>query len=113
MGDAGYREFNWSPSGQWAMYGFLAYRVRDSSRLDLTLPAPRPEFTLGAAGWTLQTRLDAAALPIAAAGHIELGVAAVLEAAGGNLSYWALRHTAARPDFHSRECFVLRLSDLA
>lgn len=113
VGDVAYQEFNWSPSGQWAMYGLSDYRARDSSRLDLTLPAPRVEFASDAAGWTLYARLDAAALPGAAAEQIEIGVAAVLEAADGRLSYWALRHAATRPDFHIRESFVLRLSDLA
>jgi len=112
-GDAAYREFNFSPSGQWASYCFSAYRIRDASRQDHSLPAPRIEFASSAAGWTLQARLAAAALPKAAAGQIELGIAAVLEAADGSLSYWALRHAAARPDFHIRESFVLRLSDLA
>lgn len=113
VGDAAYREFNCSPSGQWAMYGFSDYRVRDSSRLKATMPAPVIRFASAAAGWTLQARLDAAALPGVAGEQIELGVAVVLEAADGNLSYWALRHAAARPDFHRRESFVLRLSDLA
>jgi hypothetical protein len=109
-GDAAYREYNWSPSGQWATYRFSAYRERDASGPDPALPAPGIEFTSSAEGWTLAVRLDAAALPKAAAGQIELGVAAVLEAADGNLSYWALRHAAARPDFHRRETFVLRLN---
>ena len=113
VGDAAYREFNWSPSGQWAMYGFSDYRVRDSIGLNVAAPAPGIRFASGAAGWTLQARLDAAALPGVAGESIELGVAVVLEAADGNLSYWAPRHAAARPDFHRRESFVLRLSDLA
>jgi len=113
VGDAAYREFNWSPSGQWAMYGFSDYRVRDSSMPKLAVAAPGIRFAPGAAGWTLQVRLDAAALPDAAREQIELGVAVVLEAADGTLSYWALRHAAARPDFHRRESFALRLSDLA
>jgi hypothetical protein len=112
-GDAAYREFNCSPSGQWAGYCFSAYRVRDKSMPNCVMSAPRMEFAAGAAGWTLQARLDAAALPDLAADRIELGVAAVLEAADGGLSYWALRHASARPDFHQRETFVLRLSDLA
>jgi hypothetical protein len=112
-GEAAYREFNWSPSGQWSAYGFSGYRERDASRPEPAPPAPWMEFTYGAGGWTLQARLDVAALPEAAAAQIEFGVAAVLEAADGNLSYWALRHAAARPDFHRRETFVLRLSDLA
>ena len=113
VGDAAYREFNCSPSGQWAIYGFSDYRARDSSRLNVALPAPGIRFASGAAGWTLQARLDAAALPAVPSAQIELGVAVVLEAAEGNLSYWALRHAAMQPDFHRRESFVLRLSDLA
>jgi len=109
-GDAAYREYNFSPSGQWAMYGFSAYRERDASVLN---PAPRIRFALNAQGWTLQARLAAPALPEAAAGQIELGLAAVLEAADGTLSYWALRHASAQPDFHRRETFVLRLGALA
>jgi hypothetical protein len=111
-GAAAYREFNWSPSGQWAMYDFSAYRERAASRLDPTLSAAGIEFAQAAGGWTLGARLAAAALPEASGGPIELGVAAVLEAADGTLSYWALRHAAERPDFHRRETFVLRLSEL-
>lgn len=107
-GDAAYREYNCSPSGQWAMYGFSAYRVRDACALS---PAPRINFCTHAQGWTLQARLDARALPGAAAAHIAIGVAVVLEAADGTLGYWALRHAAVRPDFHRRETFVLRLGD--
>jgi len=113
VGDAAYREFNCSPSGQWAMYGFSDYRMRDAFKLDMTVPALGIHFASAAAGWTLQARLDAAALPAVPGAQIELGVAVVLEAADGNLSYWALRHAATRPDFHRRESFVLRLSDLA
>jgi hypothetical protein len=112
-GDAAYREFNCSPSGQWASYWFSAYRMRGASRQNLIPPAPHIEFAWSAEGWTLQAHLAAAALPEAAAGQIELGVAVVLEAADGSLSYWAPRHAAAHPDFHMRESFVLRLSDLA
>lgn len=112
-GDAAYREFNCSPSGQWAIYRFSACRTREPSGKNCVLPAPRVEFSPSAEGWTLHARLAAAALPEAAAGQIELGIAAVLEAADGNLSYWALRHAAARPDFHHRKSFVLRFSDLA
>ena len=110
--DVAYREFNWSPSGQWAVYAFSAYRMRAASGLQ-ALPPPGISFESDDQGWTLQAQLAAAALPGAAATDIELGVAVVLEAADGNLSYWALRHADARPDFHRRESFVLRLSDLA
>ncbi|MND06273.1 hypothetical protein D3C83_275510 [compost metagenome] len=38
-----------------------------------------------------------------------VGLAAVIEAADGALSYWALRHAPAKPDFHHRDAFALAL----
>ncbi len=111
-GDPAYLEFNCSPSGQWARYAFSDYRVRDLSQTNSAMRAPRIDFAVDAKGWTLAARLDEAALSGVDAGRIELGVAVVLEAADGGLSYWALRHAAVQPDFHRRESFVLRLSDL-
>lgn len=35
----------------------------------------------------------------------EAGLAVVVEETSGALSYWALAHTAERPDFHARETF--------
>ena len=112
-GDPAYLEFNCSPSGQWARYAFSDYRVRDVSRTNAATQAPRINFTADAQGWTLAARLDAAALSGVEVGRIELGLAVVLEAADGGLSYLALRHAAAQPDFHRRESFALRLCDLA
>jgi hypothetical protein len=40
---------------------------------------------------------------------LEVGISAVVEATDGSLSHWALVHPAARPDFHDRRGFVLRL----
>lgn len=111
--DPAYLEFNCSPSGQWARYAFSDYRVRDVSRTNSAMRAPRINFTADADGWTLAARLDVAALSGVEAARIEIGVAVVLEAADGALSYWALRHAATRPDFHRRESFALRLSDLS
>ena len=36
-----------------------------------------------------------------------LGLCAVLESAEGELSYWALRHSAGGPDFHDASTFAL------
>jgi hypothetical protein len=33
----------------------------------------------------------------------------VIEAADGTLSYWALLHSRAKPDFHDASTFALRL----
>ncbi|NMF90687.1 hypothetical protein GPA26_19635, partial [Aromatoleum petrolei] len=55
----------------------------------------------------LDVTLDAAALPQGS--PLELGLTAVVETLDGTLSYWALRHPSARPDFHLRDAFTLPL----
>ena len=101
-----YREFNFSPSGQWAAYRFADYRERATG--DLPPAAPQLEFRRTAGGCELLARLDPALLPAGQA--LQLGLSAVLEAGDGSLSYWALAHAAQRPDFHLRAGFVLRLN---
>jgi hypothetical protein len=111
-GDPAYSEFNFSPSGQWARYGFSAYREREAPGFVRMAPAPTIEFAREAGGWTLQARIARTALPGAPAARVELALAAVLEAEEGELSYWALRHASGQPDFHRRETFALRLSEI-
>lgn len=100
-----YREFNFSPSGQWAAYRFTGYRERDA----VSPPGAEPQlsFTPLADGFELRATLPAALLPPGNA--LQLGLTAVIEAADGNKSYWALAHCAAQPDFHVRQSFALTL----
>jgi hypothetical protein len=100
---ARYHEFNLSPSGDWAAYVFAAERLRQPDAAPL--PAPRIVCTHQARTLRLDAQLPAAALP-AAAGSCLLGLSAVIEAADGALSYWALAHPAARPDFHQRAGWI-------
>jgi hypothetical protein len=98
-----YREFNFSPSGEWAAYAFTAYRA-SGSPLDCTPPemhCERADRTL-----VLEARLAGVA-----EGTLRLGLCAVLEDSAGSLGYWALRHAAARPDFHDRTSFTLALDE--
>ncbi|HMW17521.1 MAG TPA: DOMON-like domain-containing protein [Accumulibacter sp.] len=108
-GEAAYREFNFSPSGEWAAYAFTAYRQRDPSTALFEHLAPPTIVSECSAGRLELTALIAgAALP--SGGPLQIGLAAVVEAADvldGRHSYWALRHPAARPDFHHRDGFVL------
>lgn len=100
-----YREFNFSPSGQWAAYRFSVYRDRDS---DFAPPAaPQLTFRSDAAGFRLTARIARELLPAAAAFNI--GLTAVIEAVDGAMSYWALAHAGAQPDFHLRQSFTLSL----
>ena len=104
--DPRYHEFNFSPSGDWAGYAFSAERVRDMAAAPLS--APRLRCSREARTLMLQTLLPAAALP-AGASEFELGLTAVVEAADGSLSYWALAHPGARPDFHQRAGWTARV----
>ena len=107
-GTPAYREFNFSPSGQWAAYVFRDYRRRDGT----APPMPPPTTTVRRTGdgVALEALVPAAALPPDTAGAgLEIGLAAVIERADGTLSYWALAHPAPRPDFHDRAGFVLHV----
>ena len=98
-----YHEFNFSPSGEWAAYSFSAYR----RAAPLAAPGESPRISVRRTAGRLQLdvalRLDA---PLAAAGALVAGIAAVIEDASGALSYWALHHPAGKPDFHRAETFT-------
>lgn len=103
QGDA-YHEFNLSPSGQWAAYGFNGYRQgmtihpgveprdldrqADSGRLDIT------------------ATLDLDRLGLAPDAAWRLGLSAVIEETNGRKSYWALAHAPGKPDFHHPDSFA-------
>jgi hypothetical protein len=107
-GEAGYHEFNFSPSGQWAAYAFSDYRVRRAWTASQT---PAISFTHTHGHLQLEAVIAAADLPRNIAGKpLQLGLAAVIEASDGSLSYWALHHPEARPDFHHPSGFILSLN---
>lgn len=109
-GEPAYREFNFSPSGQWAAYAFSDYRQRDDALV--LSKAPQITCSLFAGRLEIEARLAHEGLPNSAGG-LQIGLAAVIEAADvvdGSHSYWALHHPALRPDFHHREAFTLELS---
>lgn len=99
-GAQAYREFNFSPSGQWAAYAFQRYREggplavddpgivvrRSPGRLELEARVPAPAQTL------------------------RVALCAVIEDRDRALSYWALRHAPGKPDFHRAEAFALEVA---
>src|SRR5574337_1062369 len=105
-GSSRYREFNFSPSGHWAAYAFAAERQRDPATP--APPAPRIACTHDARTLTLHAWLPTGALPAAAG---VLGLSAVIETTGGALSYWALAHPRAQPDFHHAAGWTARLPE--
>jgi hypothetical protein len=100
-GDPAYREFNFAPSGQWAAYRFSGTRERDP--LNETPVQPHIEPFTRADGLSMRVWLPLHALPPVRPDQAwDLGLSAVIETTDGQLSYWALRHPGARPDFHHR-----------
>lgn len=101
-----YREFNFSPSRQWAAYRFTAYRQRDTS----FSPPTHPQVSLRCLHdrIVLDAVLDKSLLP--AGPTLQIGLSTVIEAADGSKSYWALRHCTAQPDFHHCQSFALTLN---
>jgi hypothetical protein len=107
---ADYREFNFSPSGLWAIYDFSGYRLPC-----VTSPegGPSHQFSTTPSGWRLTARIPRQLLPRSALAELELSLTVVLEAAAGGLSYWALTHPRENPDFHDRTGFILRGSEIS
>lgn len=111
-GEPQYREYNFSPSGQWAVYAFRAWR----ERIEDFVPAATPTVTCMQADGTLvlEAHVPAELLPTVPAGSdLQVNLAAVIERKDGQFEYWTLRHVAAQPDFHARETFVLTLATAA
>jgi len=107
-GLAPYHEFNFAPSGEWEVRAFRGYRdaVPLASEIDPIQIAVRVS--------DQRLELDTCVrLESLSASHrysvLRLGLSAVVEADDGTLSYWALQHRAARPDFHDTNTFTLRL----
>jgi hypothetical protein len=97
----GYLEFNIAPSTHWAAYRFDGYRQGMAA---LEIAAPKVETVT--AGDVLEVRV---ALDVPLAGPWRIGLTAVIEAADGALSYWALAHPPGQPDFHHADGRVLAL----
>jgi len=99
-----YREYNFSPAGQWAASEFLRYREigRTLEGENLPVTSTRRENRL-----TLTAEVPPILLP--ASPVLRLGLAAVVERKDGSLEYWAIHHPADRPDFHHTDGWTLWL----
>jgi hypothetical protein len=109
-GDApGYHEFNFSPSLDWAIYRFSAYREGMS-------PAEigrDPEISVrrGDDGLELKSTVRLGHLAdLRDVRHLRIALAAVIEDDNGRLSYWGLRHPPGKPDFHHPNGFALEVA---
>jgi hypothetical protein len=105
-GASAYRELNFAPSGEWAVYAFTGLR---EGRAPLPT-VPRLATRRDVERFELDAVVELGELFDRPWKLVRLGLAAVIESADGSLSYWALRHPTDRPDFHHRGSFLLSLS---
>jgi hypothetical protein len=106
-GMRGYYELNFSPTRQWAAYGFDAYR-EGMRPIDLSSP---PAITVRRTSHQLEVEATVS-LPSEATGAAStwrMALTAVVEEENGRLSYWSARHPQGKPDFHHADNFVLGL----
>jgi hypothetical protein len=102
-GEDGYREWNFAPSSQWAVYDFTSHR---EGRTDAEVAAPYIRIEDNLTWWAL-----GATIAVDAETEWQLGLSAILEEKDGTKSYWALAHPDRdEPDFHDPVCFAARLA---
>ncbi len=102
-----YHEFNFAPSGEWAVYAFSGYRNGRPLSNETIRPHIAMRSTEGRLEMDALVRLDLLSA-LHARAPLRLGLSAVIET-GDGFSYWALRHPTGKPDFHDANGFALRL----
>lgn len=107
-GAGAYYEFNFSPSGRFAVYRFGGYRERvaDPELASAPVIARRESGAL----LVVDISIDVARLPrLKPSAPLEFALAAVIEGRDGRVHHFALGHPCEQPDFHDRRGFLLAL----
>lgn len=106
-GKGTYREYNFSPSGEWAAWRFTGYR---NGREDID-PVFTPEILAETGNNLFMLTVFLAGSELRGAQAAALS--AVLLEADRRPSYWALSHSKLQPDFHDPACFRIRFGAAA
>jgi hypothetical protein len=101
-----YWECNLSPSGDWNVYAFTAYRQGMEEELALTLLSFKVQRKSDSLSLALKLDLDAI---VRADQALEVAVSAVIKQRNGEVTYWALTHRGPQADFHCRDSFIIAL----
>jgi hypothetical protein len=110
-GEQSYYEFNFAPSGEWAVYAFQTHRHRVAGGESVA----SPQITFYKTGDVMELNA-AVSLARLSSRHtrakLSVGLATVVEDMNGRLSYWALAHVNGKPDFHNAATFALDLDEI-
>ncbi len=101
-----YWELNLAPTGGWNVYTFTDYRT--GMGREERVVEPHIETTSTPGSFSLTAELGIGSLHPNSA-PLRVGVSGVLQHRDNRLSYWALAHPKAKPDFHAPQSFLLRL----
>ncbi|MBW0145076.1 DOMON-like domain-containing protein [Sphingomicrobium clamense] len=102
-----YREFNFSPGGDWAAYSFD--RARQGKRQLLMPEDPKVAWRRDKKRWVLEADLMINDLPENGACNLT----AVIGEKDGTKTHWAALHAPDAPDFHDPLCFSVPFPSLA
>jgi hypothetical protein len=100
-----YLELNFSPSGEWASYTFSDYRAGMAEAENIEAPT----ILLSRSEGCLSVDVSVCLSGLCGGAAARLGLAAIIEGSGGDLSYWALAHPPGKPDFHHPRGLSLRI----
>ncbi len=105
-GKKNYWELNLAPNGGWNVYAFTDYRTGMCQ--EDRIAEPRIETERTQESFSLTAELGIGNLHTDNT-PLRVGVSGVLQHRDTRLSYWALAHPEAKPDFHTPQSFLLRL----
>jgi hypothetical protein len=94
-----YWEINLSPRCEWNAYAFTDYRTPTPPQETVMFHLEKMEIEPGG----LRALLKLNDLQM----NFQIGLCCVLETSAGEKSFWALKHPAAKPDFHDAAGFIL------
>lgn len=118
-----YYELNMSPAKEWAVYHFNDYREGMTPEYRLTDVEAKVSLAIEKGALLNKTAtlryefgFDVASLQTLRIGlgsiqNLQLGLTAVIEMRDHSKTYWALKHTGDRADFHQRASFILQMHD--
>jgi hypothetical protein len=100
-----YLEYNFSPSTEWALYRFSAYREGMAEEM-----VDRPKISCDFSDQHFGLNAEIVLPDRWQNSPLLLALSAVVEESDGTKSYWALAHPPGKPDFHHRDCFALEVA---